>query len=343
MKKTKQLLFFVSAIVTTLLFASCEKDNDKAIVLPPIDTTMSSMQVSMGVNYDTMIFVNLTTGDTKYSAIKDYDLAFEASPQGQYIYLNTGKYMFAWRSASTGLANTDTTGLVWATDADTWLGDSTAFGKNKDAAGNSNNTVVVIDRGKYNHFGSDRYRKLQIVSISSSDYVIRYSKLDNSDYHEFTVPKDDSYSLMYFSFTNGGTMVSLAPPKDQWDIVFTRYIHTYWEETLQFRFYLVNGTMTNRWNETTCAILKKDSVPGYKPFGVFNHNDIANFTFYNDANVMGFDWKDFDFNTNMYYIVPDLFYVIKNHNGEYYKLKYYDFYNAQGLRGCPAFQYQRIL
>lgn len=343
MAKEKYIFFFIVCYVALILFSSCEKDNDKAITLPPIDTTMISKQVSMGVNYDTMVFVNLNTGESKYSAIKDYDLAFEASPQGQYIYLNTGKYMFAWRSSSTDLVNTDTTGLVWATDADTWLGDSTAFGKNTDAQGNCNTNVVIIDRGKYNHFGSDRYRKLQLVSVSAIAYVIRYSKLNNTDYHEFTIPKDDTYALMYFSFTDGGKMVSLAPPKNQWDIVFTRYIHTYWEETLQFRFYLVNGTMTNIWNNTTCSILKKDSVPGYKPFEQFNHNDIPLFPFYTQANLMGFDWKDFDFNTNLYYIIPDLYYVIKDRNNEYYKLKYYDFYNQQGVRGCPAFQYQRIL
>jgi len=56
--KIKVNIFFLLLPITALLFASCEKDNDKAIVLPPIDTTLQSMQINIGVNYDTVVFVS---------------------------------------------------------------------------------------------------------------------------------------------------------------------------------------------------------------------------------------------------------------------------------------------
>lgn len=222
----KVSIYLFSLFITTLLFTSCEKDNDKAIVLPPIDTTLQSMQVNIGVNYDTVVFVSLTAGVVKSSAVKDYDLSFDASPESKHIYLNTGKYMFAWRTQCTDIINTDTTGLNWLTDSDNMLGDSTVFGSNLTSSGDVNQQIVIIDRGKFSHIGSDRYRKIQIVSADSSTYTIRYSKLNNSDYHEFVITKDNNYSQVYFSFNNGGQMVSFAPPKDQWEMMFTRYIHT---------------------------------------------------------------------------------------------------------------------
>ena len=338
----KVSIYLFSLFIATLLFTSCEKDNDKAIVLPPIDTTLQSMQVNIGVNYDTVVFVSLTAGVVKSSAVKDYDLSFDASPESKHIYLNTGKYMFAWRTQCTDIINTNTTGLNWLTDSDNMLGDSTVFGSNLTSSGDVNQQIVIIDRGKFSHIGSDRYRKIQIVTIDSSTYTIRYSKLNNSDYHEFVITKDNNYSQVYFSFNNGGQMVSFAPPKDQWEMMFTRYIHTYWDEPLQFRYYSVNGVLSNRWNNITCAILKKDSLPGYMPFENFNHNDISSYPFYSTGNIIGFEWKYFNFNDNKYYITPDIYYILKDKNDQYYKIKFYDFYNTSGERGYPAFYYQRI-
>lgn len=341
--RNKVSLFFFILPIAAMLFASCEKDNDKAIVLPPIDTTLLTMQVNIGVNYDTVVFVSLTSGVVKSSAVKDFDLAFDAAAESKNIFLNTGKYMFAWRTHCTDMMNTDTTGLNWLTDSDNMLGDSTVFGNNMISNYNANPNIVIVDRGKFNHIGSDRYRKVQVVSIDSVSYTIRYSKLNNTDYHEFVVMKDNAYSQVYFSFDNGGKMVNIAPLKNQWDMMFTRYIHTYWDEPLQFRYYSVNGVITNRWNNTTCAILKKDSLPNYMPFENFNHNNISVYPFHNTGNIIGFEWKFFNFNDNKYYITPDMYYIVKDKDEQYYKLKFYDFYNSTGVRGYPAFCYQRIL
>jgi hypothetical protein len=334
-------LFILTGLV--LIITSCEKNNDKPITLAPIDTNTISMQVNIGVNYDTMVFVHLSSGTMYSSAIKNYDLAFEASEQGAHVYLNTGKYMFAWKSTSTNLFNTDTTGIQWQTDADNLLADSTVFGNCMPQSLNSLSQVVVVDRGKLYHTGSDRYRKIQIVSIDNNGYSIRFSKLNNSDYFEFVVPKNSNYALVYFSFDNGGRMVNMAPPSNQWDIVFTRYIHTYWDQPLQFRYYSVNGALTNIWNNTTCAILKKDSLPNYIPFETFSYSSIPMYPFSSEGNKIGFEWKYFDFNDNKYYITPDMYFIVNDANNHYYKIKFYDFYNTTGTRGYPAFYYQRIL
>jgi hypothetical protein len=210
----------------SLFFTSCEKDDDVAIVLAHdttandlFDLTLKSQQVSIGVNNDTMVFVDLATGITSSSPVKVYDLAFEASAAGQFIYLNTGKYMFAHRTMQTEIFLADTSGLNWQTDGDTWEGDSTAMGRNKNYAGTVNTQVMIIDRGKYDHTGSDRYRKMQVAEVDQSHYLIRYCLLDNSGYNEFVVNKDESYSLMYFTFSNNGQMVTVAPPKNLWDFV----------------------------------------------------------------------------------------------------------------------------
>lgn len=339
--KIKNALY-ICLCIPAFLFSSCEQDDDKLIVLPPLDTTMVYQSVSIGVNNDTMIFVDLSTGVTTAMPTKIYDLAFEASASGQYIYLNTSKYMFAYRTQFTDFLLADSSGLNWATDGDTWEGDSTAFGKNTVASGAVNNKVVILDLGKYDHTGADRFRKFQVTEINADHYLIKYCKLNNSDYHEFTVTKDAAYSLMYFSFENGGQMVTVAPPKNLWDFVFTRYVHTYWDQPIAFRYYFVNGTMLNIWAGITSAMLKKDSLPNYKPFSEFTSADINNYPYTSVANQMGFDWKYYDFNANHYNVWPDQYYIISDSETKYFKLQYTDFYNTLGEARHPTYQYQRI-
>jgi HmuY protein len=100
--------------------------------------------------------------------------------------------------------------------------------------------------------------------------------------------------------------------------------------------------MINIWNDGASAMLKLDSLPNYKPFADFLADDRDNYTYTTVANQMGFDWKYFDFNTNKYFVRPNQYYIIRNAQNEFYKLQFVDFYNQQGQRGYPLFQYQRI-
>ncbi len=332
------VLCFLSVVV---LFSSCEKNNDVAVTLPPPgNVTLDS--VSMGSTYDTMVFVDLSTGVKTVKPFRIYDLAFEASDDGQFIYLNTGKYMFAARTSFTDFASADTINAVWNTDSENLFGDSTAIGRNKNANGSTINTIIFIDRGKYDFSGAERFRKMQITNIDDNEYQIRYSKLDNSDYHEFNIAKNSLYSLVYFSFSDGGKLVDVAPPKNSWDVVFTRYVHTFYDQPIPFRYYLVNGVLLNVWAGEQTAMIKKDSLPDYKPFDDLVYGDVSNYTFSNDGGQIGFDWKYYDFNTNKYVIRANQYYLLKDNEGLYYKLKFLDFYNANAKPGHPSYVYQRI-
>lgn len=337
-KITFSVFLFLSVAV---LFSSCEKDEDVAVVLPP-PGNVAFDSVSMGATYDTMVFVDLSTGAKTSRPFRIYDLAFEASSDGQFIYLNTGKYMFAARTSFTDFASADTVHAAWNIDSENLNGDSTAIGRNKNTNGSVINTVIFIDRGKYDFTGAERFRKMQIINLDDNEYQIRYSKIDNSDYHEFTITKNSLYSLMYFSFSDGGKLIDVAPPKNNWDVVFTRYVHTFYDQPIPFRYYLVNGVLLNVWAGEQTAMLKKDSLPNYKVFDDLVYADVSNYTFTNDGGQIGFDWKYYDFNLSTYVIRPDQYYLLKDYEGLYYKIKFIDFYNSEAKPGHPGYVYQRI-
>ena len=90
------------------------------------------------------------------------------------------------------------------------------------------------------------------------------------------------------------------------------------------------------------SVIKKDSIPAYLPFVDCAYSNVDSFPFSNMADIIGFDWKYYDFGNNQYYIRPDLFFLLKDEKGFFYKVRMVDFYNQQGVKGTVTLEYQRI-
>lgn len=334
----KRFLYYIAFII---VFASCEKE-DIAVKLPP-PGPLQTMVANMGSYYDNQIYVDLETGTQKSVPYRSYDLAFEASATGFRVYLNTGKFMFAGNSGSTDIATADSTGINWKTEPDNLYDDSTALGIWVDAAMQSTNQVYIIDRGRTEHFGSARWRKMQLLWVTDTEYRIRFSMYNNTQVTEFTIPKNQNYSLMYFSFENSGKMADVAPEKLKWDLVFTKYTHTYYNEPVNspYRYYLVSGALLNRWSDNENAIAKKDSTAGYKPFDEVTVANVGLFDLNKNAAQIGFEWKNYDFNVG-YTITINQYYLLLDPSGYYYKIRFLDFYDDQGNKGAASYEYQRL-
>ncbi len=327
-----------------LMLSSCMKE-DEAITLP-LPGNVKQMSAVMGNNYETQIFVNLETGATVSRPYKAYDLAFEASAQGMRIYLNSGKYMFACNSNSTVITNSDSTGKEWNIDDEQLLDDSLSmkYYWQTPSFNSDGSNVYIIDRGKPEHTGSARWRKFKVLSVSSAEYKICYSKYDNSAYDTAVIAKDPNYALMYFNFDTPHQLVQQAPPSSDWDVVFTKYTHVFFEEPVgsPFRYYPVCGSLSNIWKGTQGLRQQKDSVVNYIPMDQCNYNAIANANFSKAADIVGYNWKYYDFNDAHYHVYSDLYFVVKSSLGYYYKVKMVDFYSQQGDKGTVTFESQRM-
>ena len=80
-------------------------------------------------------------------------------------------------------------------------------------------------------------------------------------------------------------------------------------------------------NGTTAA---RDTI---NSFNDITANDIPDYTFSSAQDIIGYDWKDYK--DDSYNINPNIFYIIKDQHGEYYKLKFAGYYNKSGERGYP--------
>lgn len=337
----KTTILTILSLTFLLFLSSCEKD-DEAITLPP-PGDLQNAEAAMGINYDNQVYFSFGSGQSVTKPYRIYDLAFEASADGYRVYLNTAKYMFAKKTSSTDITTADSSGGLWKTDPDNLEDDSLAFGNWKTST-SADHSIVIIDRGKYDYTGADRFRKLQLIVVDPSHYEIKFCNLDNSNLTSYSITKDPLYALMYFRFDNNGELLSVAPPKAQWDIVFTKYTHTYYDQPLNspYRYYTVTGGLLNIWNNESTAMLKKDSLPNYKAFSGFVYDDVGHYSFTTAADQVGFDWKYYDFNSSAYIIRPDQYYLLLSGEGLYYKIRFLDFYDAQGNKGTATFEYQRL-
>lgn len=336
----KYLLYISSLLI---LLSSCQKEDD-AITLPP-PGNMQQMVAVLGSSYDNQVYVSLANKSTFTSQYRNYDLSFETLNGQLRVWTNSGKVMLAARTGSFDMTTADSTGLSWWVDNEQHHADSSAIGNWWLNTFNGESEVFILDRGQSDFSGANRYRKFQILNAgSSTGYTVLYSLYDNTDVHTFTIPRDTNYSVVHFSFDNNGQLVNQAPPKEQWDFVFTKYTHVYFDYAPGniFRNYPVVGVQLNVWDNVKSIQLQKDTFPNYMPFEEFNYSNVSNYPWTSQSDIIGYNWKYYDFNNSRFYVYPTNYFVVCDRNGIYYKLRFLDFYDHTGIKGTVTFEFQRI-
>ena len=313
-------------IFTLVILASCERE--ELPVAAHETGALTTSAVNMDANYRWQIYFDLGTNREVGRCLKtSWDLAFQTTTSGFHVFLNSSKAMAAWNTGDTNFtAITDSTGFAVGRKFDEASGneDSTAIGDWRQTK-----PVYIIDRG-YSETGQPQgIRKIQILQVNSSAYEIRFATLTGSE-SRITVAKDSTYNFTFVSLSSTGSIVSVEPPKASWDLVFTQYTHIFHQP---FTPYLVTGCLLNSW-QTASAV---DTVNSFELTGFA---ELQQYTLNNAVNTIGYEWKVFD--GTQFTIVPNRFYIIRDSENYFYKLRFTDFYDANGVKGNPKWEFQRL-
>lgn len=297
----------------------------------PVDKPVSdatTSQVVIGSDYANQIYYDLETNSIiRQNNREVWDLAFEAGDNGFHVLLNSSKVMAAAISSQTDIAAlTSDAGLTYTWDYHTGNLDSTVL-KDWQTSGK----VYAIDLGSSLTGANLGKRKLKIISVSDTEYQIQFSNLNSTTFQTYTVPKSSTTGFTYFSMTGGGSLIDLEPNKETWDLLFTNYCHVFDEHTP----YSVVGILSNRYG----VKVQEVSIP----FADLKYSDIVETSFENRINVIGYDWKTYDFDTGNYMISSNRTFVVKTINGRYFKMRFIDFYDDNGVKGAPKFELQELI
>lgn len=320
---------FFRGIVTMLFiifFSSCFKD-DTAIVLPPPGDAEIS-QVSMGSDYQRQIYFDMATEDTLASNYNCWDLCFQSTADGWHIWINGGNLaMIANMNTQDFDAITSTNGAAWKWDESSWNIDSTAIGDWR-----NDRKVYVMDLG-YEKPAEQRYKKIIFQTLTDTYYEIEFANLDGSDVHVMQVPKNELFAYAYFSFVEGGTLLNIEPDNQRWDILFTRYRYIFYDLNPPLP-YLVTGVLIN----PGIAI----AIDSTFSFSDIDYAKALDFTYSDKRDIIGYNWKYYDFDNAAYVVRSNINYIIRDMEGVYWKMHFIDFYNNGGEKGYPQFEFQRL-
>ncbi|MBE2247216.1 MAG: HmuY family protein [Candidatus Competibacteraceae bacterium] len=328
------IVVFTFSIIHTACFQ--EDEPLQPYVSPPGITTNVA---SMGPLYDKQLFYDLET-DSFISVVhrESWDIAFSSASNQHAIFINSSKLMKVAHTGSTDYSQTySTSGLEWQYDHSSGWPDSTAigsWGSPNDQNIMSHQFVYLIDRGFSTSGSNIGIKKLQILSLNNQTYTIRFANLDGSQEQTIQISKDPAYNFVFLSFDQG--QVQVEPPKHSWDLVFTQYTTRVLQQSTGIvENYSVNGVLLNPYQVEACRSFDK-------PYSQLMYSDIGQYTFTQQRDIIGYDWKTFDFNLSAYTIEPNNSYMIKEVEGFYYKFRFISFTNEQGIKGYPKFEVGRF-
>ena len=317
----KKYLFIIMFV-----FISCEMEEIPVSPHNPGDIQINQIELSNDYRYQ--VFYDLGSNSIISDNLKtDWDLGFESSNDGYHIILNSSTYSaLSYIENISFNDNIDPTDLTWSWDNPNGDLDSSAFGDSRSVSG-----FYVFDRG-FDLNGNPRgFKKILIDSITNEFYQISFSNLDNSDYNSFKLYKDPSVNFTCFSFESN-QIVDIEPSYNDWDLLFSQYTHLYNDTTTPA--YLVTGVCSN-----LDVLVAKDT--SYE-FNEINYSMINEFSFNDDRDAIGFDWKEYNFNAGSYTIISNTNYIIMDKQQKYFKLRFIDFYNSDGDKGYPTFEIQEL-
>ena len=326
-------------ILTCLLFLqSCYTDDDTIIEAIPIDLSVGIAELTEDYSYQ--VFYDLETNSTvSQNLTTDWDLGFECSDSGWHVILNSAKFMHAGNSRSTDFESvTSHEGLDMYFDPSNKFGnDSSAIGQwyeNQEGTPVSKQMVYVIDRG--NNFNNEHigYKKVVLDFKDENTYEIRSANLDDTEEKTDEIAKDANVNFLCYSFENG--VVEIEPSKETWCLQFTRYTTMLYSEGKPYP-YILNGTLLNPY-----LTKSKTELDTINPFDEANYEFATSSLLSRQKDTIGYDWKTYLFDIGRFKIDTIKYYLIEDAMGDFYKLRFKDFYDTEGKKGYPTFEYLKL-
>jgi hypothetical protein len=296
--------------------------------------------IAMTENYKYQIYFDLSSETRVSTNIKtESDLGFECSPSGWHIILNTSDFMKVSDMGVIPFGQPhDTSHRIWKFDKSDGNPDSNAVGQWYTVAGLdtvSNDHVYLVNCGMDENGNSLGFFQVMFDSLKNNTYYFRFAPLKGGAGISASVVKDPSVHYLFYTLRNGGAIKHLEPPLNSYDLLFTQYSTLLFTSEGAAYPYLVTGVLLNRSNVSAAV----DSVTNFTDITL---ETAGNMKFSGALDVIGYDWKVFNFTAGVYTVRTGLNYVIKNKDGLYFKFRFIGFNNASGTKGYPVFEYQGL-
>ncbi len=295
-------------------------------------------------NYTNAVYVDLSNNVQLPVNRKSWNLGFENGDEFRVI-LNPGYQSTAAAIEKTSLADFvigDTTNVglnhsitdpSTASLVDSWDGDLTKTAIAPIAANDDENKVYLLSfEGSKEH---DKWYKLKITR-SGDGYKIQYALVGESTLKTLEVPKNTAYNFTFVSLETD-KIVDVEPQKDKWDIMWG---YSTYNSGLGSPYWFQDFILLNYVGGAEAAEVMEADVT----YDAFGEADIAGVAFSTTRDAIGSKWRQGGGPTSPGTIKRDRFYVVKDPNGNVYKLKFVSWGGGgdSGERGKPVIEYKLV-
>ena len=328
--------FLVTYLILLFALTSCFEEDEMVLPHDPGDLTVGNVELTETYKYQVFYDFETNTG-VKQNLISEWDLGFETADSGWHIILNTSKMMLAGNTGKTDFESVKSKGGIEMNfDPSHGNLDITAIGNWHTLSEDkpvSLEYVYIIDRGTDENFDLVGEKKVTFNLQDKNTYVVRFANLNGSGEQTVVIPKDTTVNFVCFSFENG--IVDIEPDKNSWDLQFGKYSTLLFTDVGDPYPYVVTGVLLNPFK----TLAGRDSIHQFEELS-FEIAEAQNLVIQKD--IIGYEWKDYDFDNEIYQVDPSKIYILKNRVGFYYKLRFIDFYNSTGEKGYPTFEFLRL-
>ncbi|SFI90840.1 HmuY family protein [Myroides guanonis] len=187
--------------------------------------------------------------------------------------------------------------------------------------------------GSVNVSGKSRgWKKIRVLK-RDNDYLLQYADVNASTHKEVLITKNNAYNFQFFSF-NTEEVLKIEPAKSKWDLNFTVFTNINDAGSYGYSDFISN----NRYGGVKAYLIdsNQNKNKSYDQFGI---KDINESLFEFDLRTIGSSWREVADGKKLF---NNVYYVIKDAKGNYYKMRMLTFLNEKGERGYPKFEYKLI-
>ena len=355
MIRVKNIMITTLAVIA---LAACKKDVDPVFVVPP--STGAQVQLNgiakgeAGSVAGNTVYIDLS-GERQTPVLRaGWDLGFYSGNDFRVIinnYAVAGATVLAKNNLNDVTAS-DTIGLTLNTSQFNPLPEQLAFFDdiNGDltktvipavSAVDTENKVIILNRGTGGSIAARNWVKLRILRNNNGGYSMQYAGIQQNSFITVQIGKDAAYHFNFFNFEQG--VINAQPEKEKWDLVwsyslfqanFGAGISPYNFSDMIATNYLAGVTVAPK--------IYANAATADAAYANFNRDSVsATASFSTSRWSIGSGWRSTQPATGAR---QDRFYVIKDPAGNYYKFKCISMGIGTdgGTRGKPVFKYALI-
>lgn len=358
-------IFLLSLLGLTLFTQSCLNDNEDPVSISPTDGAVIEPEVG-GASQPNQVWIDLSSEQKTYNKRTDWELGFYSGDQFK-VTINYSIMMAAGAIPNAtnidAVKESDVTLLkekvqVGTFDPinETYIDDPKGYistGRTAIAeikANDSENPVYLVNMGRGLYTGAQTpgtvytagdargWKKVQIVRFNDG-YKVKYADINETSHQEYIVSKKPEFDYTFFNMTNHKE-VNIQPEASKWDLGFTVMTNIIaGAGSYVFADFVITNVLGKVSAYQVTATAPNTGQSAYEQFKLENVESSKFIN--NDQTIIGANWRN-PVGTNGLEVYSDRFYVIRDADGYFFKLRFTRMTDINGYRGFPQFEYKPL-